>query len=455
MTPLFAHRAAEEFDRALEGRASRSGAERHADLLGTVETLRRMPPVEARPDFVADLRTRLMTAAETDLVPAPPVVRRAAADAHPRHPRPTPPRHRRRQPGDRGRHRRHGRGRLGRPARRVALPGQAGRRGHIHGRARRRREQGPLAARPGRHTPRRGPAAPGQVRRQQRARRRGPQRLPHHRQTKAPTGCSGRTPTAPTPATSPRSATSPSSGMKSLRETCGTDNATADDVLQSADTLARLDEQAKGLCEDLRDDRHRHRAHEADLQRRRRRPRRPAVPPGHPGRRRHRSHDGRTSPPSRRSCAPRPARRRTPPTASPRAIPAAAPRTPPSTPDPGQVTSTITPGGDVVTNLATAGTTAVKGLENEVTGAVKATTKTGTPVDGVVKAVTDADRPGRRHPRRCHQGPAPPVGPHLPRSRGGGRDVSPGPWSKPHRSAGAWSVETGQLKTERRLISRE
>ena len=207
MTPLFAHRAAEEFDRALEGRASRSGAERHADLLGTVETLRRMPPVEARPDFVADLRTRLMTAAETDLVAAPPVVRRAAADAHPRDPHPTPSGHRRRQPGDRGRHRRHGRGRLGRPARRVALPRQAGRRGHIHGRARRRREQGPLAARPGRHRldeAQQLQAVGATARSSPR-----PSATSAPPPARAPTGCSGRTPAAPTPATSPRSATSP------------------------------------------------------------------------------------------------------------------------------------------------------------------------------------------------------------------------------------------------------
>ena len=78
MTPLFpARRAAEEFDSALAGRASSDVAERHAELLATVATLRAMPEVAPRAEFVEDLRSRLMLAAETDLVAAPPVVRRA------------------------------------------------------------------------------------------------------------------------------------------------------------------------------------------------------------------------------------------------------------------------------------------------------------------------------------------------------------------------------------------
>lgn len=76
MTPLFAPRAAEEFDRVLDGTAPRAVADRYADLLGTVETLRSQPAVAPRPEFAAELRSRLMTAAETDLVAAPSVVRR-------------------------------------------------------------------------------------------------------------------------------------------------------------------------------------------------------------------------------------------------------------------------------------------------------------------------------------------------------------------------------------------
>lgn len=75
MTPLFAPRAAEEFDRVLDGTAPRAVADRYADLLGTVETLRGRPAVVPRPEFAAELRSRLMTAAETDLVAVPSNVR--------------------------------------------------------------------------------------------------------------------------------------------------------------------------------------------------------------------------------------------------------------------------------------------------------------------------------------------------------------------------------------------
>ena len=78
MTPLFpAQRAAEEFDSVLEGRATTAVAERYAELAATVQVLRDQPEVLPRAEFVADLRERLMTAAETDMVPAAPVVRRA------------------------------------------------------------------------------------------------------------------------------------------------------------------------------------------------------------------------------------------------------------------------------------------------------------------------------------------------------------------------------------------
>ncbi len=75
MTPLFAPRAAEEFDQVLDGTAPRAVADRYADLLGTVETLRAQPVVVPRPEFAAALRSRLMAAAETDLVAVPSNVR--------------------------------------------------------------------------------------------------------------------------------------------------------------------------------------------------------------------------------------------------------------------------------------------------------------------------------------------------------------------------------------------
>ncbi len=76
MTPLFpAQRAAEEFDQALGGTATPVVTERYAQLLDTVGTLRSQPEVLPRADFVGDLRSRLMTAAETELVAAPAVVR--------------------------------------------------------------------------------------------------------------------------------------------------------------------------------------------------------------------------------------------------------------------------------------------------------------------------------------------------------------------------------------------
>lgn len=76
MTPLFpAQRAAEEFDRVLSGRATQDVAERYADLVATVQVLHEQPAPAPRAEFTADLRARLMTAAETELVAAP-VVRR-------------------------------------------------------------------------------------------------------------------------------------------------------------------------------------------------------------------------------------------------------------------------------------------------------------------------------------------------------------------------------------------
>ena len=72
MTPLFpAQRAAEEFEQVLSGTADPAVAARYAELREAVEQLRTMPEVTPRAEFVGDLRSRLMTAAETDLVAAP------------------------------------------------------------------------------------------------------------------------------------------------------------------------------------------------------------------------------------------------------------------------------------------------------------------------------------------------------------------------------------------------
>lgn len=73
MNPVFgARRRAEEFHSQLEAPASTSGLPdaRHSDLLDVVATLRSAPAPAARPDFVADLRSRLMLAAEDALAPA-------------------------------------------------------------------------------------------------------------------------------------------------------------------------------------------------------------------------------------------------------------------------------------------------------------------------------------------------------------------------------------------------
>ena len=72
MTPVFAaRRRAEEFASLVDA-PSTGGSDdaRYDDLLRVVGTLRDTDPVTARPEFVADLRGRLMTAADTALVPA-------------------------------------------------------------------------------------------------------------------------------------------------------------------------------------------------------------------------------------------------------------------------------------------------------------------------------------------------------------------------------------------------
>ena len=88
MNPVFAaRRRADEFNSTVEGTTTDEGLDaRYADLLELVTALRAEPAPEARPEFVADLRTQLMAAAEAALAPDPaaraverrvPVVRRS------------------------------------------------------------------------------------------------------------------------------------------------------------------------------------------------------------------------------------------------------------------------------------------------------------------------------------------------------------------------------------------
>ncbi|WP_300403068.1 DUF5667 domain-containing protein [Nocardioides sp.] len=91
MNPVFgSRRRADEFDLLLERatRATTSGSSapsadpRFEELLGVVATLRHAPLVEPRADFSADLRGRLMAAAETALAPDSPA-QSAARTARP------------------------------------------------------------------------------------------------------------------------------------------------------------------------------------------------------------------------------------------------------------------------------------------------------------------------------------------------------------------------------------
>jgi hypothetical protein len=66
-----AQRRADEFDAIVEGASPvERGSARDADLLQLVGAMRSVPPASARPEFVAELRTRLMAEAATALVPA-------------------------------------------------------------------------------------------------------------------------------------------------------------------------------------------------------------------------------------------------------------------------------------------------------------------------------------------------------------------------------------------------
>ncbi len=86
MTPAFtARRRAEEFNSLVENPSSRELTDaRFVDVLELVEAMRHVAPVQARPTFVADLRERLMIAAETVLTPATDAQLRARLTVAPR-----------------------------------------------------------------------------------------------------------------------------------------------------------------------------------------------------------------------------------------------------------------------------------------------------------------------------------------------------------------------------------
>ena len=76
MTPLFpARRSAERFDSLVEGGRRDDVDRTTSDLLELVSTLRSVPDPQARPEFVADLRERLLIAAEAELTPVPAAAR--------------------------------------------------------------------------------------------------------------------------------------------------------------------------------------------------------------------------------------------------------------------------------------------------------------------------------------------------------------------------------------------
>jgi hypothetical protein len=76
MTTLFpARRSAERFDSLVEGGRRDDVDRTTSDLLELVGALRSVPEPQARPEFVADLRERLMLAAAAELTPAPAAAR--------------------------------------------------------------------------------------------------------------------------------------------------------------------------------------------------------------------------------------------------------------------------------------------------------------------------------------------------------------------------------------------
>ncbi|SFI99989.1 DUF5667 domain-containing protein [Nocardioides psychrotolerans] len=86
MTPAFtARRRAEEFNSLVENASTRELTDaRYVNVLELVEALRHVTPVQARPTFVADLRERLMIAAETALAPSPDAELKARLTVAPR-----------------------------------------------------------------------------------------------------------------------------------------------------------------------------------------------------------------------------------------------------------------------------------------------------------------------------------------------------------------------------------
>ena len=66
MSPVFAaRRRAEEFQAVVENSTDRGSDARFSELLEIVETLRDVPPITARPEFVAELREQLLDEART------------------------------------------------------------------------------------------------------------------------------------------------------------------------------------------------------------------------------------------------------------------------------------------------------------------------------------------------------------------------------------------------------
>lgn len=86
MKPVFAaRRRAAEFDALVETTPTSGSTDaRYAEFLEIVASLRDLPDAQARPEFVADLRGRLMQAAEAELVPAPEARLRLPARRPPR-----------------------------------------------------------------------------------------------------------------------------------------------------------------------------------------------------------------------------------------------------------------------------------------------------------------------------------------------------------------------------------
>lgn len=76
MTTLFpARRRAERFDSLVEGGRRDDVDRANSDLLELVSALRSVPEPQARPEFVADLRERLLLAAADELTPVPTAAR--------------------------------------------------------------------------------------------------------------------------------------------------------------------------------------------------------------------------------------------------------------------------------------------------------------------------------------------------------------------------------------------